>query len=245
MSKRITDKCLLRDLQRVAKQLGKNAVTRKEYNEHGTFSSTTLMRHFDTWSIALDKAGLEQTLRQNIAAEEILKDAERVRKILNKANPTREEYLKHGKFSVKPIVRHFGTWSNFLRGYKLAIEDRELQIECSEDLENKRFQNAIVNASVVLEERLRSVCGRTAEVEGMVGVRLVDYALKQGSGKLFVSKISAEQDGVHKLFRGAFQFVRNPPSHKRISYTDFEAWHAVGLIDYLLFLLKQAKRQDE
>jgi len=244
MTKRILDQALLDDLKRVSTKLGKRKVTRKEYNEHGKHSSTTVRRHFHRWSLALAKAGLEQTLKQNISAEECLRDVERVRKKLNKIRLTRAEYLKHGKYSVKPIVRHFGGWSNFLRGYQLAIEDEELRTDCVEDLEKKRYDKAIRNAGPVLEERIRKTIGGTGAERDKYTAALVDFALNKNTGKLVISENTREQEGVHLLFRGAMQFVRNPPSHKKLSYSDFEAWHAVGLIDYLLFLLKQARLRD-
>ncbi len=72
----------------------------------------------------------------------------------------------------------------------------------------------------------------------------MDYALRKDTGQLVISEHSAEQEGVHMLFRGAVQFVRNPPMHKKLRYTEVEARGAVGLIDYLLLLLQRARPRE-
>ena len=114
----------------------------------------------------------------------------------------------------------------------------------NDPLENKKFYiNAIRSAGVVLEERLRNTMGGVGASE--YGTALVDLALRKESGRLVISEHPAEQEGVHMLFRGAVQFVRNPPMHKKLRYTESEAWGAVGLIDYLLLLLQQAKPREK
>ena len=77
------------------------------------------------------------------------------------------------------------------------------------------------------------------------GVELVDYALKKDGGRLVISEHPTEQEGIHMLFRGAVQFVRNPPMHKKLQYTEAEVRGAIGLIDYMLLLLQRAKLRQE
>jgi uncharacterized protein (TIGR02391 family) len=126
-----------------------------------------------------------------------------------------------------------------------AIADEELQNDCAELLENQKYYiNAIRSAGLVLEVRLRKTIGGDGPEKFKEGVKLVDYALQKDSGRLIISEHPAEQEGVHMLFRGATQFVRNPPSHKKLQYTELEARQAVGLIDYLLSLLRQAKPRE-
>jgi hypothetical protein len=69
----------------------------------------------------------------------------------------------------------------------------------------------------------------------------VRYLLAKDTGKLVIRDDSNEQDGVHQLFSGAFALIRNPPAHKKVQYTELEAWQAINLIDFLLSLLQQAK----
>jgi len=125
-----------------------------------------------------------------------------------------------------------------------TIADEELRNDCVELLANKKYYiDAIRRASVVLETRLREVLGGTgAQME--YGAALVHYALNKESGRLIISDQPAEQDGVHQLFSGAFAFVRNPPAHKKMEYTEVEVWQVISLIDYLLSLLRQARPRE-
>jgi uncharacterized protein (TIGR02391 family) len=123
--------------------------------------------------------------------------------------------------------------------------DEELRNDCAEFLMRKdTFPDAITRAGRVLEERLRKTIGGDGQEKLKEGVGLVDYALLPDSGKLVISDHPAEQEGVRMLFRGAVQFVRNPPSHKKMRYTEVEAVQAIGLIDYLLFLLQQVRKRE-
>lgn len=124
------------------------------------------------------------------------------------------------------------------------IVDEELRNDCAKHLEDKEtYIDAIRRAGVVLEERLRTTIGGDGQEKFMQGVDLVDSALTPKAGRLIISDHPAEQDGVRMLFRGAVQFVRNPPAHKKVQYNELEAWQTIGLIDYLLGLLLQAKRR--
>jgi uncharacterized protein (TIGR02391 family) len=126
---------------------------------------------------------------------------------------------------------------------KRMIVDEELRNDCAEFLEREdTYVDAIRRAGVVLEERLKKAIGGDGPEKFKQGVDLVDYALRKDSGQLIVSEHPADQEGVHMLFRGAVQFVRNPPSHKKMRYTEVEAAQAIGLIDYLLLLLRQVRR---
>jgi uncharacterized protein (TIGR02391 family) len=125
------------------------------------------------------------------------------------------------------------------------IVDEELRSDCAEFLANENtYIDAIRRASVVLEQRLRKAIEGTETRQPTYGAGLVKAALEKDNGKLVLSDVSNEQDGVYQLFSGAFAFVRNPPAHKKIQYTELEAWQTINLIDYLLSLLRQAKKRE-
>ena len=131
-----------------------------------------------------------------------------------------------------------------LQASEHRIVDQELRSDCVELLRNEEYYiDAIRRASVVLETRLRKAIGGT-EAGAQYGAALVHYALDKDSGRLVISGHPAEQEGVHALFSGAFAFVRNPPAHKKLKYTEVEAWQVISLIDYLLSLLRQAKPRE-
>lgn len=96
----------------------------------------------------------------------------------------------------------------------------------------------IREAGVVLEDRLREKGEANSDLEG---VKLVDALLAPGTGKLIFSTHSGEQEGVRMLYRGAMQFIRNPPMHKLIEYPENTARLLIRLIDSLLQLLSEAE----
>jgi predicted transcriptional regulator with HTH domain len=93
-------------------------------------------------------------------------------------------------------------------------------------------------ACVVLEDRLRTAGGARSSLHG---INLVDAVLTPGKEKLSFSEHPAEQEGVRMLFRGAMQFIRNPPMHKLIEYPEGMAQLLIRLIDSLLLLLKEGE----
>ena len=124
------------------------------------------------------------------------------------------------------------------------IVDEELRNDCAEFLANENtYIDAIRRASVVLEQRLRDAIEGTGAKQPTFGAALVKAALDKDSGKLVLSDVPNEQDGVYQLFSGAFAFVRNPPAHKKMQYSELEAWQTINLIDYLLSLLRQSKKR--
>jgi len=98
-------------------------------------------------------------------------------------------------------------------------------------------------ASVVLEHRLRAVVGANSS---LTGANLVEAVLNKENGALIFSSHPAEQDGVRMLYRGAMQFIRNPPMHKLMEYSEDTARLLIRLIDSLLQLLSEGEpRQVE
>lgn len=98
----------------------------------------------------------------------------------------------------------------------------------------------IREAGVVLEDRLRAK-GKASN--DLTGVKLVDDLLSPEKAKLVFSSHSGEQDGVKMLYRGAMQFIRNPPMHKLVEYPENTARLLIRLVDSLLQLLSEAELQ--
>jgi len=101
-------------------------------------------------------------------------------------------------------------------------------------LGSPHLDTLIREAGVVLEDRLRSVSGLNED-----GVRLVDAAFSPGDKMLRFSQHPGEQEGVKMLYRGAMQFIRNPPMHKLVDYPVDTARILIRLIDSLLLLLPE------
>jgi hypothetical protein len=103
-------------------------------------------------------------------------------------------------------------------------------------LRSAPLDTLIREAGVILEDRLRIV----GEVDSTLhGVNLVDTVLSAERGTLVFSSNPGEQEGVKMLYRGAMQFIRNPPMHKLIEYPESTARLFIRLIDSLLQLLSE------
>lgn len=98
-------------------------------------------------------------------------------------------------------------------------------------------------ACVLLEERLRRFAPE--DCASRHGVNLVDAVLAPGTGPLQFSKHKGEQEGVRMLYRGAMQFIRNPPMHRIIDYEQGTAEVLLRLVDSLLQILAQQGRPAE
>jgi hypothetical protein len=96
-------------------------------------------------------------------------------------------------------------------------------------------------AGVVFEHHLRKKVDADTSKHG---VDLIDEALKPG-GRLVFSSHVGEQQGVQFLYRGAMQFIRNPPMHKIIDYPESMAQQFLRLIDALMMLLDHAAMAGE
>ena len=103
------------------------------------------------------------------------------------------------------------------------------------------LDTVIREAGVVFEHYLRN---KVDPNSGRYGVDLIDYALKSGD-KLVFSSHGGEQQGIYYLFRGAMQFIRNPPMHKIIDYPESMAQQYLRLIDSLMILLDRAAMAGE
>lgn len=104
------------------------------------------------------------------------------------------------------------------------------------------LDTVIREAGVVLENRLRTLDG----VDGNLhGTQLVDAVFDPKTGVLQFSSHTGEQEGVRMLYRGAMQFIRNPPMHKLVEYPESTARLLIRLIDALLQLLSEGESQGK
>jgi len=126
----------------------------------------------------------------------------------------------------------------------ISFLDDELRERCADLLARPgKADTAVREACVVLEDRLRRAA---ALGKATIGVDLVDRCLSPRDGKLLLSDVTAEQQGIHQLYRGTIGFFKNPTSHRLIQEYDVtRARQVVGLIDTLLAILRDAKPRDK
>ncbi len=129
--KNISDNELLEDIKRVASIVGKGSLTRDEYRQYGKYSSNTFLRHFGSWTAALEMCDLNVSKYQHAAEkgghnysevsnEQLVSDLQKVAGILHASTFSSGDYKKYGEFSRSTYHRRFGSWNNSLEAAGLS-----------------------------------------------------------------------------------------------------------------------------
>ena len=97
---------------------------------------------------------------------------------------------------------------------------------------------AVFMAFKVVEERLRSLVSNSkGDEEALTADRLIAAALNPTSGILTDKTLSlSEREGKFLMFKGAFQFVRNPRAHRIVDNQDEQ--HSIELMYFADLLLR-------
>lgn len=119
MSKRISQKELLKDIHRVSEEVN-GKVGREDYDRFGRYSSTTVHNRFGSWTVAVIAAGLKpigggidndgNLKRQQISNDDLKEDIRNIAKELGRA-PTCREYTEMGDYARPTVNRRFGSWN--------------------------------------------------------------------------------------------------------------------------------------
>lgn len=95
---------LINDLKRVASMLGKTSITTSEYNKHGKFHSSTLMRRFDnSWLKTLKVSDLQKTRNYNTSEEDYFMNLEAVWERLGRQPHYSDMTAPYSKFGERPL----------------------------------------------------------------------------------------------------------------------------------------------
>ena len=164
-----------------------------------------------------------------------------IHKFLKKENKIKElEDFQHAcatyDFDNNEMKRRHITKNIQTKENEKSPYDLPLTVYCLDDgLTNdckirKPYRNAVKEALLTLEERMRT---KLNVDESIHGVDLVSEAQKQ---EIFNRNNKGEQEGLQLLYRGAFQWLRNPPGHRKIEYSKEDAVKIVLFSDYLIRL---------
>lgn len=115
--------------------------------------------------------------------------------------------------------------------------DEELKLKCGPLIYIGAFDEAVRNAFVLLEERLRNTLG----TDGLTGVQLANNAFApDGPLSKHLVRTPAEREGLRELYSGAFKLFRNPAAHGNVKYSSSEGKSIIGLVNLLLTILSRA-----
>ena len=115
------------------------------------------------------------------------------------------------------------------------IKDDKIISRCLDDFDSGKYENAVFSAFKLVEEEIRVKANLD---EKDYGVSLITKALHPSKGVLSIPqcKLSAEQEGVYNLFKGAVAFFKNPSSHRSVNYED--PLTAIEILAFAELLLK-------
>jgi hypothetical protein len=106
----LSDEVLLEDLRCVARKLGKDYVTKEEYNKAGRLCSATFQKRFRSWSRAHELAGLRKIRNYDATAEDCIADLRCVSDRIGRKTVTKGDYKLHGLFNTSLIERRCGSF---------------------------------------------------------------------------------------------------------------------------------------
>ena len=109
---------------------------------------------------------------------------------------------------------------------------------CKGPFEAGRYDDAIRNAFIAVEEEIRA---RISGAPDDLGVELVTKAMNPSSPQLVFSGVKAEQEAAHLLYRGAIGYIKNPLSHRFLDTTDpGRTFELLAFASLLLRMLDEA-----
>ncbi|MDD3285176.1 MAG: TIGR02391 family protein [Patescibacteria group bacterium] len=153
--------------------------------------------------------------------------------------------------STNKISNSIKSVSNKKSSLKLAIEylieDKELLDRCGDILlASKNFDRPINQATLVLEDRIRT---KSQPTKKLVGENLVGYAFNEDISKSVLkveSMDSEDQRGFTQILRGIFPLFRNKTHHHVIkSFSREEAMRVCGFIDVILRIVDKSNKTTE
>jgi hypothetical protein len=107
---------LIAEIQRVARQLGVDRLSQREFDRHHSLASvTTVGHHFGSWNEAVVAAGLKpnpqggSSREAALDADVLLQDILRVRDTLGEL-PSERRMSRFGKYSLSPYRDRWGTF---------------------------------------------------------------------------------------------------------------------------------------
>jgi hypothetical protein len=114
---------LLETMKAVAAKLGKGTLTAQEFDEHAAISKYAICRHFGTWSVALEQAGLASVAHgRRYTDEECFENMLMVWTHYARQPEYREMRLPPSRVSGKAYTLRWGTWNKAIHAFVRKAE---------------------------------------------------------------------------------------------------------------------------
>jgi Homing endonuclease associated repeat/HNH endonuclease len=112
-----SDEEVLNDLRRCTKLLGKETITRAEYQHSGRVSPGTIERRFGSWNKGLEKAGVTVKFQKVISTDDLFENIEQMWIQLGRQPRYSEVKSPFSKYSNVTYGKKFGKFSEALKQF--------------------------------------------------------------------------------------------------------------------------------
>lgn len=148
---KVPDDELLKDMKEVIKNGCGISLSMAEYDEKGSYNSSTIIRHFGSWNNALSLIGAEINNRQ-FTEEELFNNIERVWIYKGKQPSRRDMDNKNiSLISSGAYLRKYGKWTTALKTFIEYIND----VENDYPKEDSKIENNNISHNTPREINLR------------------------------------------------------------------------------------------
>jgi hypothetical protein len=194
---------LIADLRRVASELGKKSVSRREYTRLGRFAYSCLEKRLGGWSGAVEKAELEEAkVPKKIRDEELFRNLELVWTRLGR-QPRRAELRSQGSaYGERTYEKRFGSWRNALEAFISYVNGEE---GAASDDETESLRADTVprrKAPRGTKDDEASLSGGTAE--GSKDEPIADTRGPRYPGRKLILQVVMRDNGICQICKRAF-----------------------------------------
>lgn len=128
--------------------------------------------------------------------------------------------------------------------FTLSLEDlhEDILLECKDEFEKKKYDDAIFKAFKLIEERVRK---KGAYTNSDIGVKLMTKAFNPDKTPFNIAEDKGEIDGWRNLFKGAIGAFKNPHSHRFVGVENPSiAFQLLVFASYLLNYIDNLQLQE-
>lgn len=162
---RIPEEQLISDMQRVAGELKKQAITIADYEEHGKFGSSAICKRFGGWNKAKEVANLKIGRVYNSTDEDYFENIADVWENLGRQPRYQEMTAPLSKLHISSYERKYGTWRNALEKFVEYINSKDDAEEPQKEVPQKI--SAIVPTKNTKPDKKQVIVKRTNRIANL------------------------------------------------------------------------------
>jgi hypothetical protein len=172
----VSDNDLIDDMKEVSNSLKRDILTQKNYDEHGKYNSSTIVRRFGTWNKAIIKCDLSPANIVNYSDKELYENILNIWK--NKGEQPVRKDLESPASKIRQTAynRRFGSWGNAIKCFCEYAGQNNIELTSSDigkivekyKHTTPRFPNARLKLKILNRDNHKCVyCGRSPAEDGV------------------------------------------------------------------------------